>query len=152
MEKVIAVNDGKQLLTTEAIASKNNWWITYWVDVVPAETETSIPEKNNEKVPETGGLMKAIGGVIYRFVEVRPAHICFLCHEKGASRVGNLFYCTAHFKRLVVTHPIRRTGKKPQRNAPCTCKSGKKYKNCCGTEMHRPRHYFNSEYKHEKNA
>lgn len=151
MQKVIAVNDkGKQLLTTEATANKNKWWITYWVDVVPADQTENA---DNEKVPETGGTMKAIGGKIYRLSEVKPAHICFLCHRKGANRVKNLFYCDDDFQRIVVTRPILRSGKKPQRNEPCTCKSGKKYKHCCGSKTHTPRHYFNSEYKqNEKTA
>jgi preprotein translocase subunit SecA len=31
--------------------------------------------------------------------------------------------------------PIRNMGEKIQRNAPCPCGSGKKYKNCCGANM-----------------
>ena len=30
------------------------------------------------------------------------------------------------------SEPIRNMGEKIQRNAPCPCGSGKKYKNCCG--------------------
>jgi uncharacterized protein YecA (UPF0149 family) len=30
--------------------------------------------------------------------------------------------------------PFRNQGPKPERNAPCPCGSGKKYKKCCGKE------------------
>ncbi|MDD3945443.1 MAG: SEC-C metal-binding domain-containing protein [Candidatus Paceibacterota bacterium] len=33
--------------------------------------------------------------------------------------------------KLIET-PFRNTEKKPERNDPCPCRSGKKYKNCCG--------------------
>lgn len=150
MNKVIAVNDkGEQLLTTEQTAEKNNWWVTYCVTVVPGDQTATA---DNKKVPVTGGLMKSLGGKIYRLSEVKPAHICYLCHQKGANRIKHLFYCNQHFNQLVVTQPILRTGKKPHRNEPCHCKSGKKYKKCCGMETHTPRHYFNSKYKNHKTA
>ena len=31
-----------------------------------------------------------------------------------------------------VKQPVRKNGKKPGRNDPCPCGSGKKYKKCCG--------------------
>lgn len=151
MNKVIAINGAdEQVLTTEATANKNNWWITYWVKVVPSETETTIPEATNQKVPHQGMKMTAIGGHVYQISELKPAHICCFCHDHGKNRIGNKFYCDHDFKKLVVTKPILLNGSKPQRNQPCTCNSGKKYKHCCGKQTHKPRHYFNSEYQQQK--
>lgn len=153
MNKVIAINEAdKQVLTTEATANKNNWWITYWVNVVPSETETTIPDTANQKVPHQGMKMTGIGGRVYQLSELKPAHICWTCHQKGKNRIENKFYCDQHFRQRVVTRPIFRNGKKPQRNQPWPCGSEKKYKHCCGKQTHKPRHYFNSEYKQQKTA
>jgi preprotein translocase subunit SecA len=38
----------------------------------------------------------------------------------------------AEAKPVERTLPIRKMGPTPGRNDPCSCGSGKKYKNCCG--------------------
>lgn len=150
MKKVIALippND-EHIITTLDTATKNNWWITYNVEVIITE-DKNCDAANMEKVPTIGLLMYGIGGRVYQLTKVEPVHICYDCNNTGSNRVGNKFYCNQHFKKLVVTKPIKRTAAKTQRNKPCPCGSGKKYKHCCISKEHHTtaRHYFNSEYK-----
>ena len=147
MKKVIALNENNhQIITTEATAQKNNWWITYDVEAKPKE-DAEVTEEEQQRVPRIGHLMIGLSGHVYKLIFITPRHICRTCERTGKNRVGNSFYCNDHFKKLVQTQPIKRINAKQQRNAKCTCGSGKKYKYCCGKETHQPRHYFNSEYK-----
>lgn len=146
MKKVIAVDaSNKQVLTTRATAEKNNWWITYEVETRLTD-EKNIPGGNMDRVPEIGLKMYALGARVHQLVKVEPVYVCAICKRMGRNRVLHKFYCQQHFDELVITKPIKRTQKKVNRNAKCPCNSGKKYKNCCGIENHKPHHYYNSEY------
>lgn len=149
MKKVIALlPNGYQILTTPLTATKNKYWITYNVEVVLAAPETDPSKTDNKTVPKVGMLIKGFGGYIYQLTKVDPLYICFDCYEKGANRIGNSFYCNCHFKKHVVTDPIKRVDEKIHRNAPCICGSGKKFKRCCLPKQEiKGGHYYNSEYK-----
>jgi preprotein translocase subunit SecA len=54
-------------------------------------------------------------------------------HYKGKKRISKLFDEPRHSLELQKrTAPYIRNGKKIGRNDKCPCKSGKKYKKCCG--------------------
>jgi hypothetical protein len=147
MKKVIALNENNnQIITTEATAQKNGWWITYDVTAKPVD-EGEVSTEKQQQVPKIGQLMKGLSGHIYKLIFIAPRLVCRTCEKTGENRVGKSFYCAGHFKQLVQTQPIKRINAKQQRNSKCSCGSGKKYKHCCGKETHQPRHYFNSEYK-----
>ena len=144
IRKVVALDAaGKQHLTTYATALKKEWWITYFVTVRAEDEE----KPNNNCLPETGAVMTDIKGVNYRIVESTPHFICFECGNSGPHRIHNRFYCDFHYKKLVVTKPLKFAEKEPGRNERCYCGSGKKYKQCCmaKNEIHIG-HNFNSEY------
>lgn len=147
MEKVIAITkDGKPVLTTKPTATKNGWWITYHLTVVLSD-ENECDPANIEKVPVPGILLKGLNGHIYKVAAVSPRHVCFECNRTGTNRIRHTFYCDKHFKELVVTKPILKTGAVIGRNEKCSCGSGKKYKHCCEVKnRHSARHYFNSDY------
>lgn len=147
MEKVIALNnDGQPVLTTEATATKNGWWITYHLKVVLSDEKTCNPE-NILQVPEPRMLLMGLNQHVYQVASVTPRHVCFECHRPGGNRIRHTFYCDKHFKELVVTKLIRIVNAEPQRNAKCPCGSGKKYKHCCEVKnQHGARHYFFSDY------
>ena len=155
MKKVIVfLNDYEQVLTSAATAVKNKYWITYDVEVIAEPEINAISAEEQRQVPKPGNLMMGFGSHVYRLTKVEPVYKCFSCAEsyddrQGSNRIGNRFYCKKHFNELVITKPIRRATQKTNRNAPCPCGSGKKYKQCCITkDTHtRARHYFNSEYK-----
>ena len=58
-------------------------------------------------------------------VQLRPAQE--VRREKVAKETG-----TTSSDTPAVKQPVRKNGKKPGRNDPCPCGSGKKYKKCCG--------------------
>lgn len=154
MKKVIAVQPGEiQVLTSLETAEKNNWWITYTVEVFATENpKQEFPD--NQRVPKPGMEMSSLGSrKIYTLQTVTPVEICWHCHKQGERktaqyRVLNRFYCKKHYNKLVITKPIVKTGSIQNRNEPCACGSGKKFKNCCGIKAgnHAARHYFNSDY------
>lgn len=148
MKKVIAVKaNNRRVLTTEATAKKNNWWITHYVTVTSMEDGYS-ESVDTECTPKIGNLVFGMGQRVYKINDVNPRHICCKCERKGSNRIGNLFYCDHDYKALTITQPILGTGNIPGRNQPCHCGSGKKYKHCClAKNRHAPRHYFNSKYK-----
>lgn len=152
MKKVIALNEnGDPLLTTEVTANKHNWWITYHLTVVLTNEKTCDTGYIN-RVPAPGMLLYGINAHIYRVASVTPRHICFECNRTGTNRIRHTFYCDKHWRELVVTKPIRKTGEVVNRNDKCPCGSDKKYKHCCEPKHadHAARHYFNSLYVSEK--
>lgn len=46
------------------------------------------------------------------------------------------FFREQRERNLAPAAPIRRDGAKVGRNDPCSCGSGRKYKNCCGAQQH----------------
>lgn len=151
MKKVIALlADKSQIITTRATAEKNNYPVTYEVEVI-AESAKKPESGAENQVPKVGTVLYGIGGRAYTISKLDPEYICAQCGAKNAkSRIGNEFFCTRDFNRLVVTDPLKYATPKPQRNALCSCNSGKKYKHCCGNKQHTARHYFNSEYKRQE--
>ena len=147
MKKVIAINkDGQPVLTTEATATKHGWWITYHLTVVLTDEKECDPA-NWQKEPKAGLMLQGLNGSVYQVASVTPRHICFECSRPGTNRIRHTFYCDKHFKVLVVTKPIRKTGAVVNRNDTCPCGSTKKYKHCCEAKHdHSARHYFNSAY------
>jgi hypothetical protein len=148
MKKVIAVlPDNHYCLTTVETATKNRWYVAYLVTVV--KEDTIRPNYMDEhKLPTVGTVMSGIGGRNYRISEIKPSHVCAICNNTGRNRILKMFYCDEDYKKLVITRPIKNTGKVPGRNEPCHCGSNLKYKNCCmAKDAHKPRHYFNSNYK-----
>ncbi len=151
MKKVIALNENdNRVLTTRETAEKNNWWITHNLEVdlmpvnfIPTETSTE---------PEVGNIWERSqyfnkSKRFYKITKSEKVLICTICHEQAKFKIGNRFYCKKHYKHLMLTRPIRRTMLQPGRNEPCTCGSGKKFKNCCLEKLeHNPRHYFNSRF------
>lgn len=154
MKKVIAIQPGeKQVLTTAETAEKNNWWITYTVEVFA----TDHPKKefpDNQLLPKPGMEMTSLGSrKVYTLQSVTPVEICWHCHLQGERktahyRVINRFYCKQHYEKLVITKPIVKTGAIQGRNELCKCGSGRKFKHCCApkTTGHEPYHYYNSDY------
>ena len=147
MKKVIALQkDGSPVLTTEATATKNGWWITYHLTVVLSEENECSPE-NILQVPKPQMLLMGLNQHVYQVATVEPRYVCYECDAVGKNRIGHKFYCNRHFKELVVTKPIRIVNAAPGRNDKCTCGSGKKYKHCCEVKnQHSARHYFFSDY------
>jgi hypothetical protein len=145
MNKVIALNENEnRVLTTRETAEKNNWWITHNLDVEILPANFLTTETSTE--PEVGNIWEA-NKRFYKIIKSEKILICTICHEKAKFRIGYRFYCKKHYKHLMLTRPIRRTMLQPGRNEPCTCGSGKKFKNCCLEKLdHNPRHYFNSRF------
>ncbi len=145
MNKVIALNENEnRVLTTRETAEKNNWWITHNLDVEILPANFLTTETSTE--PEVGNIWEA-NKRFYKIIKSEKILICTICHEKAKFRIGYRFYCKKHYKHLMLTRPIRRTIQQPGRNEPCTCVSGKKFKNCCLEKLdHNPRHYFNSRF------
>jgi hypothetical protein len=150
MKKVIALNDEEiRVLVTRETAEKNRWWITHNLEVkiLPADfltTETSLE-------PEVDNIIEG-GNRFYKIVKSDKVLICSICQQKANYKIGYRFYCKKHYKHLMLTKPIRRNIIQPNRNEPCSCGSGQKFKNCCISKLdHKPRHYFNSLYMADSN-
>jgi len=142
MKKVISINDAEiPVLVTREASEKNKWWITHEVEVeILPVGET--PEISAE--PLAGNIMLS-GKRYYIVTSSKKVLICTICQQKANFKIGYRFYCKKHYKHLMLTKPIRRTIINPERNAPCSCGSGQKFKNCCLSKSdHKPRHYFNS--------
>jgi len=107
-------------------------------ELAPADYSYNYPLRKDEFIP------------IYKIKPSPKKEVCVVCGRKSVRKIGEKLYCQTHFNELVITDPIKRNGKKLLRNAPCPCNSEKKYKNCCGSKTHKPRHYFNSEYKRQE--
>lgn len=153
MKKVIAVlSDNSYIITTAENAAKKHWYIAYDVTVVKSEIAPNPEHKN--KLPGVGSIIAGIGGFVYKISSITPTHICAKCGAKNsANRIEKKWYCVKDFNKLIVTKPIVKTGKIPERNDMCRCGSGIKYKYCCmDKDKHEPRHYFNSAYKNTKTA
>ena len=150
MHKVIALDEKEdRILTTKETATKNKWWITHnlTVDILPKDLISCVT--NDE--PLVGNIMKSNG----RFFKIKTSEkvlICTICEQKANYKIGYRFYCKKHYKHLMLTKPIRRNIIQPNRNEPCSCGSGQKFKNCCISKLdHKPRHYFNSLYMADSN-
>lgn len=66
----------------------------------------------------------------------RAAEVAALCNERGRHFIAGIEPdkaedVTDRERLLNPPEPVR-VEKKPGRNAPCRCGSGKKYKRCCG--------------------
>lgn len=146
MNKVIAINDKEErLLTTQATAEKNRWWITHELIATILPVTSQVQKASTE--PAQGNIMES-NGRFYRIIESKKVLICTVCEESAKFSIGYRFYCKKHWKHLILTKPIRRSMVDENRNTPCPCGSVKKYKHCCITKSeHKPRHYFNSLYK-----
>ncbi len=143
MKKVIALNENEiRVLTTRVTAEKNDWWITYNLEV--AILPKNLLSCNTSLEPETGNIFES-NNRFYRITKSEKVLICTICNKKANFKIGHRFYCKQHYKHLMLTKPIRRAIINPERNAPCPCGSGHKFKNCCLSKSdHKPRHYFNS--------
>jgi hypothetical protein len=143
MKKVIALNENEiRVLTTRVTAEKKDWWITHnlEVDILPK----NLLSCNTSLEPETGNIFES-NNRFYRITKSEKILICTICQQKANFKIGYRFYCKKHYKHLMLTKPIRRAIINPERNAPCPCGSGQKFKNCCLSKSdHKPRHYFNS--------
>jgi len=154
MKKVIALQSPheKQVICNRSLAEKNNWLITYNVEVRP-EHDKKPGTENVNKVPQAGTLLNGFGGHVYKILTLTPVEVCCLCGRMGKNRIYKKFYCDTHYNNLVITKPIVRTIAKPNRNQPCACGSGKKYKYCClSKDQHTARHYYNSEYRQNQQS
>ena len=150
MHKVIALDEKEdRILTTKETATKNKWWITHnlTVDILPKDLNSCVTSDE----PLVGNIMKSNG----RFFKIKTSEkdlICTICQQKANYKIGYRFYCKKHYKHLMLTKPIRRNIIQPNRNEPCSCGSGQKFKNCCISKLdHKPRHYFNSLYMADSN-
>jgi hypothetical protein len=145
MKKVIAINNDEiRVLTTFLTAEKNKWWITHHLEVSILPVTVDKPQTSTE--PETGNTMES-NGRFYKIDSSKKVLICTICKEHAKYKIGYRFYCKKHYKHLMLTKPIRRNITAPERNSPCSCGSGKKFKNCCITKSeHQGRHYFNSRF------
>lgn len=143
MKKVIALNENEiRVLTTRVTAEKNDWWITHNLEV--AILPKNLLSCNTSLEPESGNIFES-NNRFYRITKSEKVLICTICNKKANFKIGYRFYCKKHYKHLMLTKPIRRAIINPERNAPCPCGSGRKYKSCCiGKLDHKPRHYFNS--------
>lgn len=143
MKKVIALLETEQrILTTRETAEKNRWWITHnlEVDILP----NTLLSCNISNEPEVGNFWEA-NNRFYKITKSEKVLICSICEQKANFKIGYRFYCKKHYKHLMLTKPIRRNIIQPNRNEPCSCGSGQKFKNCCISKFdHKPRHYFNS--------
>ncbi len=145
MKKVIALNEkGNRVLTTQVNAEKNDWWITHNLEV------TVLPKNlmscSTSLEPETGNIFES-NNRFYRITKSEKVLICSICNCKANFKIGYRFYCKQHYKHLMLTKPIRRAVIQPNRNDPCSCGSGQKFKHCCISKTdHKPRHYFNSRF------
>lgn len=109
MKKVIAlmpVTD-KQVITTRETAEKNNWWITYNVEVAPEHDEKPHPD-NTLKVPYEGMLLKGVNGNVYKISKLEEVRICFTCNATATHRINQKFYCHRDYNYLVITQPIKK--------------------------------------------
>lgn len=145
MNKVIAINEKEiRVLTTRETAEKNNWWITHKVEVeiLPKTVCSCVCDTE----PEPGNVFESKGR-FYKILKSEKVLICTTCDAKANYKIGYRFYCKKHYKHFMLTRPIRRTIIQPNRNEPCSCGSGQKFKNCCISKSdHKPRHYFNSRF------
>jgi hypothetical protein len=146
MKKVIALLETEQrILTTSETAKKNNWWITHNLEV--RILPTTFFSSNTCIEPEVGNIMEGTNNRFYKILKSQKVLICTICEQKALFKIGYRFYCKKHYKHLMLTKPIRRNIIQPNRNEPCSCGSGQKFKNCCISKLdHKPRHYFNSLY------
>jgi hypothetical protein len=145
MKKVIALNETEnRVLTTRVTAEKNEWWITHNLEV--AILPKNLMSCTTSLEPESGNIFEC-NNRFYRITKSEKVLICAICNKKANFKIGYRFYCKQHYKHLMLTKPIRRTIIQPERNAPCSCGSGQKFKNCCISKTdHKPRHYFNSRF------
>lgn len=145
MKKVIALNEKEnRVLTTRETAEKHEWWITHNLEVTILPLTTEKPAISSE--PEVGNIMES-GRRFYKILKSEKVLVCSICELKANFKIGYRFYCKMHYKHLMLTKPIRRAIIQPNRNEPCTCGSGQKFKNCCIAKLdHKPRHYFNSRF------
>ena len=144
MKKVIALNENEiRVLTTRVTAEKNDWWITHNLEV--AILPKNLLSCNASLEPEVGNIIEGTNKRFYRILKSQKVLICTICQQKANFKIGYRFYCKKHYKHLMLTKPIRRAIINPERNSPCPCGSGHKFKNCCLSKSdHKPRHYFNS--------
>jgi hypothetical protein len=150
MKKVIALNDDEiRVLTAQETAEKNRWWITHNLEVTILPLTVEKPVTCLE--PEVGNIMEG-DGRFYKILKSDKILICAICDTKANFKIAYRFYCKKHYKHLMLTKPIRRNIIQPNRNEPCSCGSGQKFKNCCISKLdHKPRHYFNSLYMADSN-
>ena len=145
MKKVIALNENEnRVLTTRVTAEKNNWWITHnlEVEILPKNLISCVTSTE----PATGNIFES-NNRFYRITKSEKVLICSICNKKANFKIGYRFYCKQHYKHLMLTKPIRRAIIQPERNEPCSCGSGQKFKYCCISKSdHKPRHYFNSRF------
>lgn len=145
MQKVIALDEKEdRILTTKETATKNKWWITHnlIVEILPKDLISCVTSDE----PFVDNIMKS-NGRFYKIKSSEKVLICAVCQKKANHRIGYRFYCKPHWKHFTLTKPIRRMELKQNRNHPCNCGSGKKYKFCCQLkDIHGKRHYFNSPY------
>jgi hypothetical protein len=145
MKKVIALLETEQrILTTRETAEKHLWWITHNLEV--AILPKNLLSCNTSLEPEVENIWKA-NNRFYKITKSEKVLICNICHHKANFKIGYRFYCKTHYRHLILTKPIRRTIIQPNRNAPCSFGSEKKFKNRCIVKTdHKPRHYFNSRF------
>lgn len=67
-------------------------------------------------------------GILFRIQITEPGKIDDLRQPKEQK----LVFSGGDNTETTGKEPVKRTGKKIGRNAPCPCGSGKKYKKCCG--------------------
>jgi preprotein translocase subunit SecA len=67
-------------------------------------------------------------GILYRIQIERPEEIT----ELQQPEEQELFFSGGESSQAPKKKPVKRSGEKVGRNAPCPCGSGKKYKKCCG--------------------
>ncbi len=145
MKKVIAINNDEiRILTTLQTAEKNQWWITHHLEVTILPITDQKPQTSTE--PETGNIMES-NSRFYKINSSKNILICSVCNEFAKFKIGFRFYCKKDYKHLMLTRPIRRNITDQERNSPCSCGSGKKFKHCCiAKSEHAARFYFNSRF------
>ena len=145
IQKVIALDANEnRFLTTQKTAEKNDWWVTHKLLVAILPVTIATPTISAE--PEPGNIMESQNR-FYKIIKSEKVLICTICDSKANFKIGYRFYCEQHYRHLMLTKPIRRNIIQPNRNEPCSCGSGQKFKNCCISKSdHTPRHYFNSRF------
>jgi SEC-C motif-containing protein len=77
-----------------------------------------------------GGEGDNTGTVAFEAVYIRGNNLRNVHHELAnfEKKDGKWFYKNGE----IISEPVVRVGEKVGRNDPCPCRSGKKYKHCCG--------------------
>jgi hypothetical protein len=108
-----------------------------------SETKEQVAERIEKEVPglaKLADLLPSNRGELYGFLGVVLAAAQLLSQGEKTPQAPVTVNVTQVIEQVIVPTPTSRSPtvkpqvqtKKPSRNQPCTCGSGKKYKRCCG--------------------